>query len=50
VAGRVGRKPASYPLLSKNGFVEFDKHIFILGDDEQTDIMMKIPLAGTHSA
>jgi ribosomal protein S18 acetylase RimI-like enzyme len=25
----------------KNGFVEFDKHIFILGDDEQTDIMMK---------
>ncbi|NAW51791.1 GNAT family N-acetyltransferase [Elizabethkingia argentiflava] len=25
----------------KNGFVEFDKHIFKLGDDEQTDIMMK---------
>ncbi|UOU97512.1 GNAT family N-acetyltransferase [Chryseobacterium daecheongense] len=25
----------------KNGFVEFDKHIFRLGDDEQTDIMMK---------
>lgn len=25
----------------KNGFVEFDKHIFILGTDEQTDIMMK---------
>ena len=25
----------------KNGFVEFDKHIFILGNDEQTDIMMK---------
>lgn len=24
----------------KNGFVEFDKHIFKLGDDEQTDIMM----------
>jgi len=25
----------------KNGFVEFDKHIFVLGTDEQTDIMMK---------
>lgn len=25
----------------KNGFVQFDKHIFKLGDDEQTDIMMK---------
>lgn len=28
----------------KNGFVEFDKHIFILGDDQQTDIMMKLQL------
>ncbi len=26
---------------SKNGFVEFDKHIFKLGSDEQIDIMMK---------
>lgn len=25
----------------KNGFVEFDKHIFKLGDDQQTDILMK---------
>lgn len=25
----------------KNGFVAFDKHMFKLGDDEQTDIMMK---------
>lgn len=25
----------------KNGFVAFDKHIFKLGNDEQTDIMMK---------
>lgn len=25
----------------KNGFVEFDKHVFRLGNDEQTDIMMK---------
>jgi diamine N-acetyltransferase len=28
----------------KNGFVEFDKHIFKLGNDEQTDIMMKLNL------
>lgn len=28
----------------KNGFVEFDKHIFRLGNDEQTDIMMKLRL------
>lgn len=28
----------------KNGFVAFDKHIFRLGDDEQTDIMMRLPL------
>ncbi|MEO5788895.1 MAG: GNAT family N-acetyltransferase [Gelidibacter sp.] len=26
----------------KNGFVTFDKHIFILGNDEQTDIMMNL--------
>ena len=29
---------------TKNGFVQFDKHIFKLGDDEQTDIMMKLKL------
>jgi len=29
----------------KNGFVAFDKHIFRLGDDEQTDIMMKLTLS-----
>jgi len=28
----------------KNGFVEFDKHIFKLGDEEQTDVMMKLQL------
>lgn len=28
----------------KNGFVEFDKHIFKLGNDEQTDIMMRLKL------
>jgi len=30
----------------KIGFVEFDKHIFKLGNDEQTDIMMKLQLTG----
>lgn len=29
---------------TKNGFVPFDKHIFKLGNDEQTDIMMKLDL------
>jgi ribosomal protein S18 acetylase RimI-like enzyme len=28
----------------KNGFVEFDKHIFVLGEDAQTDIMMKLQI------
>jgi ribosomal protein S18 acetylase RimI-like enzyme len=32
----------------KNGFVEFDKHIFKLGDDEQTDILLKLPLPRTR--
>jgi ribosomal protein S18 acetylase RimI-like enzyme len=29
---------------SKNGFVEFDQHVFVLGDEAQTDIMMKLAL------
>jgi ribosomal protein S18 acetylase RimI-like enzyme len=29
---------------SKNGFIAFDKHIFVLGDEAQTDIMMKLVL------
>jgi len=28
----------------RNGCVEFDKHIFKLGNDAQTDIMMKLTL------
>ena len=28
----------------KNGFIPFDKHIFKLGNEEQTDIMMKLDL------
>lgn len=37
--------PRAIRFYSKNGFVAFDKHIFKLGDDEQTDIMMKLKLA-----
>lgn len=33
--------PRAISFYKKNGFIEFDKHIFKLGDDEQTDIMMK---------
>lgn len=36
--------PRAIRFYQKNGFVEFDKHIFKLGDDEQTDIMMKLQL------
>jgi ribosomal protein S18 acetylase RimI-like enzyme len=30
---------------TKNGFVEFDQHVFVLGDEAQTDIMMKLQLS-----
>jgi len=30
---------------TKNGFVEFDQHVFVLGDEAQTDIMMKLKLS-----
>lgn len=36
--------PRAISFYKKNGFVEFDKHIFKLGDDEQTDLMMKLKL------
>lgn len=38
--------PRAINFYKKNGFVEFDKHIFKLGNDEQTDIMMKLKLNG----
>jgi len=38
--------PRAISFYKKNGFVEFDKHIFKLGNDEQTDIMMKLNLKG----
>lgn len=33
--------PKAISFYKKNGFVEFDKHPFMLGNEEQTDIMMK---------
>ena len=36
--------PRAISFYKKNGFVEFDKHIFRLGNDEQTDIMMKLKI------
>lgn len=36
--------PRAIRFYKKNGFIEFDKHIFKLGEDEQTDIMMKLVL------
>ena len=38
------QNPRAINFYKKNGFVEFDKHIFKLGEDEQTDIMMKLQL------
>ncbi len=32
----------------KNGFVTFDTHIFKLGNEEQTDFMMKLKLVNVH--
>lgn len=38
------KNPRAINFYRKNGFVEFDKHIFKLGNDEQTDIMMRLNL------
>jgi ribosomal protein S18 acetylase RimI-like enzyme len=29
---------------TKNGFVVFDKHVFIMGNDEQTDLLMRFEI------
>lgn len=38
------KNPRAINFYKKNGFAEFDKHVFKLGNDEQTDIMMKLKL------
>lgn len=35
------QNPRAIRFYEKNGFIAFDKHIFKLGEEEQTDIMMK---------
>jgi len=42
------KNPRAIRFYQKNGFTEFDKHIFRLGDDEQTDIMMKLHLKANN--
>ncbi|MGO1787256.1 MAG: GNAT family N-acetyltransferase [Sphingobacterium sp.] len=39
--------PRAIRFYEKNGFVEFDKHIFTLGDEEQTDLMMRLKLGNS---
>ncbi|MBL7712345.1 MAG: GNAT family N-acetyltransferase [Chitinophagaceae bacterium] len=41
--------PRAIRFYEKNGFVAFDKHIFVLGDDKQTDILMKRQLKADPS-
>jgi ribosomal protein S18 acetylase RimI-like enzyme len=36
--------PKAIKFYKRNGFQEFDKHTFKLGDDEQIDILMKLTL------
>lgn len=36
--------PRAIHFYKKYGFIEFDKHIFRLGSDDQTDLMMKLML------
>ena len=38
------KNPRAIRFYKKNGFSEFDKHIFKLGEDNQTDIMMRLQL------
>src|SRR5690606_24420374 len=38
------KNPRAIRFYEKNGFIAFDKHLFKLGKDEQTDIMMKLQM------
>lgn len=38
------QNPRALRFYKKNGFIEFDKHIFRLGNEVQTDIMLKLEL------
>jgi diamine N-acetyltransferase len=39
-----GENKRAVKFYGKNGFVEFDRHIFKLGNKEQTDLLMKLQL------
>lgn len=39
------KNPRAIRFYEKNGFVAFSTHVFKMGDDEQTDIMMRKELA-----
>ncbi|RAK64555.1 GNAT family N-acetyltransferase [Hymenobacter edaphi] len=39
--------PRAIGFYQKNGFVAFGRHVFVLGDDAQTDILMKRVLPGS---
>ncbi len=43
------KNPRAISFYKRNGFVEFDKHIFKLGDDEQTDLMMRLDLTQNYN-
>lgn len=38
------KNPRAIRFYEKNGFEAFDKHVFNLGNDQQTDIMMKLEI------
>jgi len=42
-----GKNQRAVRFYKKNGFVEFDQHIFKLGNKEQTDLLMKLQLRKT---
>jgi len=41
------KNPRAIRFYEKNGFIAFDTHMFTMGNDQQTDIMMKKELAKT---
>ena len=42
------KNPRAIKFYQRNGFVAFDKHIFMLGNDPQTDILMKLKLDNSY--
>ncbi|HMF73103.1 MAG TPA: GNAT family N-acetyltransferase [Flavitalea sp.] len=40
------QNPRAINFYKKNGFIELDKHVFKLGNDEQTDLLMRLEIVG----